>query len=348
VRTFDPSLAGLRLLQNDSSEPPGWSTLLHQLKTMSADSSEDAALVARWLSDIGLEIEALNWIEGLDEAVRSAPRLTGTLLDLAAQTNDLVLLREVLESGRMGRIPFNTIALVVAARVQAMEIGTARAQPTWRDAINSSATSLSGLRVLARLGGIWREHAEVNLALEKIVELYPREVWACEALRVNYAATGEMDLMWRLYQLWAPRVPQNLKVQTTWIMLAAVLNRMGPDQLAKADELWAQAADPVDPALVLAMIAATWRNGDAERAQLYFERMPVGAEREARVLLWRAILAAERDDEVTLRYALRTLPQEDLMVEEGQLLEMVIGKREQRMQALERRERARTGASLGQ
>ena len=348
VRTFDPDLAQLPLLRADPAEPPGWSTLLGQLKSMSRNDSSDAALLGRWLSDIGLQIEALNWIEGLDEEILKDPRLSGTLMDLAAQTNDLSLLREVLESGRMGRIPFNTIALALAARVQALGVGEARSRLTWQDAVNSSATSLGGLRVLARLAGIWQDRMEVNLALEKIVELYPREVWACEALRVNYATTGELDMMWRLYQLWAPRVPQNIKVQTTWIMLAAVLNRLGPDHIIRSDELWAQAADPVDPALVLAMIAATWRDSSAQRAERYFERMPVGAERESRVLLWRAIVAADLDDEATLRYALRNLPQDELMAEERQLLDSALGKREERRLAAERRERARTDATLGQ
>jgi hypothetical protein len=348
VRTFDPRLGGLPLLRTDPNEPAGWSQLIDQLKTMAANDAADAALLARWLADIGLQIEALNWIEDLDEPILADPRMSTTLLDIAAQSNDLSLIRETLESGRLGRIPSSTIALAIAARVQAAEVGTARAQATWADAVNSSATSLGGLRVLARLGGIWREHTDANLALEKIVELYPREVWACEALRVNYAANEEMDLMARLYRLWAPRVPQNLKVQTTWIMLGALRNELTPDQVTRAYELWSAAEDPIDPALVLAMVAATWRTESAARAEQYFERMPVGAERESRVLLWRAIVAADLDDQATLRYALRNLPREDLMTEEQQILTAALERREQRAQAAERRERARAEASLGQ
>lgn len=346
VRTFDPAQADLPLLRAAPNEPPGWGRLLDQLKSMAATNDEDAARLAKWLAGIGLGLEALNWVESLEEELRDAPRLAGTLLDLAAETNDLDKLGELLKSGRLGRIPFNTIALAIASRVQALEVGEARARPTWEDAVNSAATSLSGLRVLARLGGIWRDSTEVNLALEKIVELYPREVWACEALRINYATTGELDMMWRLYQIWAPRVPDNLKVQTTWIMLAAVLNRVGPDHLERLDQLWAAAEDPLDPALVLAMVGASWRTRPAEVAEQFFEAMPVGAERESRVLLWRAILAADLDDEVTLRYALRNLPRDDLMVEEQQLLETVLSKREQRQRAAERRNPSRTGTGI--
>lgn len=338
VRTFDPSKASLPLLRADPNEPPGWSELLNQLKLFAQDRDEDAALLARWMADIGLDHEALGWIESLAPEVREARRLSGTLLDLAARTNHLSLLQELLESGRLGRIPFNAIALIIASRVQALEVGDARARTTWMDAVNSTATSLGGLRVMARLGGIWQRPAEVNLALEKIVELYPREVWACEALRINYATTGEWDMMWRLYQIWAPRAPQNLKVQTTWIMLGAVLNRLGAEQMRRADELWAQAEDPVDPALVLALVAATWRQGSVAMAEQFFQRLPVGAERESRVLLWRAVLAAELDDEATLQYALRNLPREDLMEEERKLLEAT----------LDQRDRTRSDPELGQ
>lgn len=338
LRSFDPEQAGMSPLRTDPDEPPGWDLLLDKLRDRARGSGTDASLLARWMADIGLELEALNWVKELPNEVQQSNQLTPTMLDLAASTNDLEILRKLLESGRLGRIPLNTVNLALAARIQALEFGGTRGMPTWEDAIATSVNSLAGLRVLARLGGVWGDEMEVNLALEKIVELYPREFWACEALRVNYAVAGDMEMLWRLYQIWAPRVPHNTSVQTTWIMLAAVLNRIDNRMLEVADRVWSNRTEPVDPAVVLAMIAAVWRSGSIDTAERFFDQLPVGAERNPRALLWRAILASDQDDEATLSYALRNLPRESLMQVEVSLLEGVLAAREQRQLAQERRE----------
>ncbi|GAB5559921.1 MAG: hypothetical protein SynsKO_15680 [Synoicihabitans sp.] len=348
VRTFDPTQQGLPLLRSDANEPPGWDRLIEVLKDAAKSNADDVSRLARWMSGIGLSLEALNWLESLPVEIKESPDLSATLLDIAAQTNDLSLIREILTSGRLGPIPSRTIDLALAARIQAMEFGSNRAHPTWEDAVTTSSTSLAGLRVLARLGGIWRDRMEVNTALERIVELYPREFWACEALRVNYASQGDMEKLWRLYRLWAPRVPDNTQVQTTWVMLAAILNRVDSVHVERINEMWSSAKDPVDPALALAMVGVKWRTAPPDRAVEYFDRLPIGAEQETRVLLWRAIVSADLDDEVTLQYALRNLDREDLLDAETKLLDGVLRSREQRLQAAAIRSRAgnsSTGAS---
>ncbi len=175
LRTFSPDQTGLPLLKSDENEPPGWDLLIEKLKIMAREDNDDVARLARWMANIGLDLEILNWLMELPQSVRASPELSFTLMDLAAQTNDLALLREILSSGRVGNIPSQTVDLALAARIQTLEFSPGRAQPTWDDAVTTSSTSLAGLRVLARLGGIWGNRAEVDAALERIVELYPRE-----------------------------------------------------------------------------------------------------------------------------------------------------------------------------
>jgi len=346
VKTFDPSQSGMALLRSDPHEPPGWDQLLELLKDAATAHDTDAALLARWMADIGLEREALAWVQSLPVELKESDQLTVALADLAAKTNDLEQLREVMASGRMGQIPAATINLALAARVQSLEFGGGRSRPTWEDAIATSANSLAGLRMLARLGGMWQDQVEVNLALEKIVELYPREFWACEALRINYAVAGDLEMLWRLYQIWAPRVPDNVEVQSTWIMLAAILNRVGENHLAKADELWAKQDETTDPAVVLAMVAALWRTGSFETAERYLDYLPVGAERQPRTLLWRGIIAAELNDEPTLRYTSRNLSRDALMLQEVVLLDTALDRREQRLATATQRERTRASGPV--
>ncbi len=154
-----------------------------------------------------------------------------------------------------------------------------------------------------------------------------------------------MGKLWRLYRLWVPRVPDNTDVQATWVMMAAILNRVDPVHVERINELWTGAQDPIDPALVLAMIGVRWRTTPPDHAAEYFERLPVGAERETRVLLWRAVVASDQNDEVTLRYALRNLDRSDLLDSERKLLESVLRERDQRIQAEQVRSRMNSSQS---
>jgi hypothetical protein len=342
VGTFDPGQRDQPLVKSDPDFPPGWGQLRTLLKAVAARDVSNAALLARWLAEVGMGREALLWLNTQPDDFLASPQLTTTLCDLVAINNGLEPLREFLASGRMGAIPAQTIPLLLASRVQALEFGGQRARPTWEDAVKTSERSLDGLVALVRLADLWRDHAGRNLALRKIVELYPAEYWACQALLIDRAMSDDAEELWQLYQIWAPRVPENQEVQAEWIMLAVILNRVGPEHMARVDQLWTRVADPVDPALVLATVGAVWRSDSAEVAERYMERLPVEAEGDARTLLWRAILSAENDNERTLQYALRTLKRDALLTDESVLLDRVLEAKEQRQRMEEMRRRETT------
>jgi Flp pilus assembly protein TadD len=341
---FRPDLAGRAPTADLPGEPPGWRDLLDGLEQAAAGNANDAALFARWLSDVDLGPRALAWIDGLPEALRTAREVAGAATDLAARLNDLPRLRRQLESGAWGRVPAETIDLLLAARVQRQRFGAQRARAAWEDAVATAVDSLPGLRALARLAGLWGDRDGADRALQTIVDRYPREYWACEALRVSYSAQRDMDKLWRLYQKWAPRAPDNPAVQQTWVMLGALLNRSDPAQLARVERLLASEGDAPHTATLLAGAGALWRAGRAEEASALIDRLPEDGKKDPRAALWTAILAAERDDVTVLRATLDGLPRDRLMREEQLLLGSAISSHERRKRAAERAAQARAEA----
>lgn len=308
----------------------GWEALLAGLQTAAGGEAEEAARLARWLGEVALGARALAWVDGLSLEVRKSSALEGAVLELAARLNDLPRVRHGLESGAWGVVPGDAIQLALAARVQRLRFGEPRARATWDDAITTAMESADGLRALARLAGQWGDRDGADRALQALVERHPAEAWACEALRVSYSAQRDLDKLWRLYQAWAPRVPENRAVQRTWILLGALLNRSDAGQLARAEALLR--TEPGEPATgtVLAVAGARWRAGRPAEATALLERLAPEAREEPRVVLWEAIFAAERDDAKALAERLAVLPRERLMREEQALLGAVLSAHERR------------------
>lgn len=317
-------------------EPPGWSALVAGLKQAAMASPRDAALLARWLGGQGQGADALAWLGGLSDPLRLAAEVRAAATELAAGCDDLETLRGYLREGTWGRMPSETVDLLLAARVQRLRFGEKRARATWDDAVATSLDSLAGLHSLARLGVIWKDRDGTDRALQAIVDRHPLEDWACEALRVSYSEQRDMDKLWRLYQTWAPRVPDDKPVQQAWILLGALLNRGEAGQLARAEALLTAEGDQPEETTLLAVAAARWRAGLPEEAEAALARLSPMARAEPRVQVWAAVFAADRDDLEALDEILAKMPRGDLLREEQILLGNALAASERRRRVADR------------
>ena len=267
--------------------------------------------------------------------------------ELAARGDDLERLRDRLREGAWGRMPPEAVDLVLAARIQRLRFGEKHARVTWEDAVAASLDSLAGLHALAWLGGIWNDRDGADLALQAIVDRYPREYWACEALGISYGEQRDMDKLWRLYQTWAPREQDNKPVQQTWILLGAMLNRGETGQLGRAEALLTAEGEAPETATLLAVAAARWRAGKLEEAEAALARLSPEARAEPRAQVWAAVFAADRDDLETLGDVLAKLPRGELMREEQLVLANALAASERRRRVAEREASAHAAADAG-
>lgn len=338
---FQAELAGAPPRPSESGEPPGWADLLAALEIVAATNTNDAALYSLWLGEARKAPRALLWLETLPPAMQATPEVAAAITDLAARQNDMPRLRRQLGGGTMGKVPAETIDLLVASRVQRLRFNEQRGRAAWEDAVEISQDSLDGLRILTRIAGLWGDREGEDRALVTVTERFPNEKWAYEALRVTYSARRQIDKLWNLYQAWAPRVPENKPVQQTWILLGAILNKSDLAQQTRAEALLALEGDQPETATLLAGVGARWRANRIEEATELFNRIPEDARKEPRVALWRVVLAAAADEPEDLAISLEALPRELLLNEEQQLVRAVVSAYERRKRDLERSAQAR-------
>ena len=316
-----PSRSDVLAMSETVGEPPGWSALLNALEREAArNGAKDAALLMRWLGEIGLGTRALAWMDGLPLELRDAPETRTAAADMAANLDDLPRLRALLGSGALGPLSKDTVTLVVAARVQMLHLGAERGRSAWHETVASAGASTQALRALARLAVAWRDTYAMDLALQAIVERNPGERWAFEMLRASYAAQRDMEKLWRLYQAWAPHAPRDKDVQRTWVMLGVLLQRETPEQRAIIEGILAAEGEQPAAATLLAAAASRWRAGDVAAATAALDRLPGEAAADPSAWMWRTVLAAERDDETGVRDNLGRFDDKRLTKEEKQVL----------------------------
>lgn len=317
---LDPESQYEQLQSTQPNEPAAWSKLLSVIGQAARSQVEDAQRYATWLSKLNLDSRALEWLASLPSDFQAHPSLSATRAKILAKTDDLDRLREQLKAGAMGPLSNETITLLLASRFQSRRYSPSRATTTWQDAIQSTNAAIAPLKSLAELAVIWKEKQCAIDTLEFIIAHHPRQLWAYEALRLIYGSESDMSKLWTLYQRWAPLVPDNRKVEQTWLMLAAILNRVEKTHLDIAEAWSTNPADRRNPASVIAISGVWWRSGKITPAQALLNQLPDSAQKYPRVHLWRAILASESGLDREFEKSIKQITKENLEPEELQLL----------------------------
>jgi hypothetical protein len=295
LRQLNPVGAEVALARPEPGEPPGWSGLMEALRVAAARRAPDAAALAEWWSKLGARPAVITWIDGLEPAVGETAPVRSVLTGLVAAEGMTERLDALLAAGAWGPIKREAINLALAARWQAGRPDGRRAETTWADAVQATDGNAASLRVLVRLGAVWQRPRWQVEALWPIVTQHRGEYWALEVLRTSLVLRRDEAGLLRLYEIWATRTLDSVQVQSTRVMLAALMDRMN----SSAEQSWRRLEErPVEaPVARLALVAAYWRMRDTAKAQALLEGFPPdeGMTRDAKVNLWRGLVAAQAD-----------------------------------------------------
>ena len=300
-----------------ADEPPGWAALLEALREDAGSRAQDATTLVRWLGALGMRREALVWLDGRPAAVQQAPTVWLATFDLALASDDQSRLRTLLGAEYGARMPAPAIDLAFAVRWQLRNRAEVRAHATWDDAISVCADSLPALRALVQLATAWNYAEGSEAALRAVIARFPTERWAYEAARLSYLRQRDTERLLQLYKLWMGREPQNRLVQQSWIMLSLLLGQGGEPVQAQARQLRRQY--PAEPAVAVCYAAALRSQGRRIEALAVLTQLDPVVQKQSRVALWRAVLAAECGRKAEARAALETVAPQELLEEEAQL-----------------------------
>jgi thioredoxin-like negative regulator of GroEL len=270
---------------------PGWAALVDGIKAAAAGVPDDAALVARWLANIGRWPEALAWVDALPAPIRNAQIVADITAEIAADHDELARLARLLRENAWGPWPENAQILALATRVQILHFNEERGRQTWDDAINACGDSLAGLRSLARLAASWHYVDGQERVLRRVLARDPKTFWAYGALRQLYLQESNYPQLWTLYSGWSHQLPQDPSVVGAWMLLAAVLDHADKGMLARAVEL--QSHNPGSLSAQVGHAAVLWRLHRPVEAAALLDSLPAAAQQRADISFWIALVQAD-------------------------------------------------------
>ncbi len=118
------------LLQETAGRQPGRLALTGHLLVQPAPPAGDAAVLVRWLGELGMAREALGWLDGLKAELRDSPEVRTAHAALAAAARDWKRLQALVQDGAWGAVPADAVTLAFAAHVQREGVGVAHARAT--------------------------------------------------------------------------------------------------------------------------------------------------------------------------------------------------------------------------
>jgi len=297
---------------------PGLPTLVEFLQNQPAPTSEDIAQLAQWMMKLGQTREALVWLETLPGKSRESPAALAHMAACAVALELWDKLESLLRQGAWGPVPGEAVKYAFRARQFREEKNDSRAEAIWNNAVQSSAQSLPGLRMLHRLAQLWRWPGKEAQVLWALVRRFPNDTLAWQKLSEQVLATREAAQVWRFYSAWLQAAPANLQMQVERVVLGLLVRPKEPGLAVQAGELYR--AQPNNTGRRLAQALALWRGGLANEALIVLDAVPLHPESEPRVALTRGLVlsAIGRNAESERMFAL-TKP-ESLLLEEVALI----------------------------
>ena len=258
---------GDRLLHLDALRQAMDPHLPGTLAALQKDAETNAAQtcdVARWLLATGAPSQALTWIRSLPAERQTNQPIPMIVADCHLATSDWEALLSALDKQSWGEL--ETLRLVYRTRALKAQHLEAAAKADWAKAVKTAGERIERLTLLLRSAHGWNWLPEQEEILWLIVNRYPKEKWAFQALAEILHATGKTRSLLRLFSRAAELDPQNLPAKNNLAMLALLLDAHEKKPCELAKELYEQ--DRKNPFFVSTYSFALHlqaKNAEAER-----------------------------------------------------------------------------------
>lgn len=229
--TFNDRLMRLDVLRVASD--PGFDLALQTFKKDASQDPAKAHEMAAWQFNRSSPAKALAWIETLPQAFQTNQALAVMAAECRSATGDWQSLQTNIVKQTWGELEFIRRAyLARALREQNLEDS---AKIEWSQALKFANNQRAPLVMLLRLAAQWRWNTEGEEILSLIINRYPSERWAYQALTQVYYMTGRTRPLMVLCSQQAKRNPDDLPTKNNLAMTAMLLDatEMQPHDLAR-------------------------------------------------------------------------------------------------------------------
>jgi predicted Zn-dependent protease len=193
--TLADQLQQLGILQQLKSG--AFAARLRAVQQLAATNAPAVAAVAAWMQANHLLAESLAWLPGLPVGVRAQPPVRLALADGYLQSGEWQKLRDFASQGNWDDQEFLRLAIV--SRAWSQMDAKPVADSNWAAAVSEAGNRFGALTTLLGLAEQWKLPREREDLLKRIVEKFPRERWAQQALAQSYFSAGKTADLHQLY-----------------------------------------------------------------------------------------------------------------------------------------------------
>lgn len=202
--------------------------------------------MALWLMSNRSSTAALDWLHSLPTTAQTNQPAALLIAECQMNLKDWNGMQKALEKQNWAELEFTRHALMaLALRQQKLEVASAA---EWQTAVQFASGQKGSIISLCRLAANWGWLNETEEILWTIVNRYPEEGWASQALQGALFKEGRTRPLMQLFNVLYQREPNNLEYKNNLAATALLLgaNEINPNQ--KAQEVCQ--ANPKNPAYV--------------------------------------------------------------------------------------------------
>ncbi|MEI7532928.1 MAG: hypothetical protein WCK57_01045 [Verrucomicrobiae bacterium] len=308
-------LQQLEILQQLKS--PVFPARLQAVQQLAGTNAPAVAAVAAWMQANHLLTESIAWLTHLPAAVQTTAPVRLAVADGYLQGSDWPKLRDFVSVGNWGDLDFLRLALVSRAWAE-LDIKPV-ADSNWGAAVTAAGNRFSALTTLLGLAEQWQLPAQKEALLERIVEKFPQEHWAQQALEQSYFTAGKTLELYQLYARLFALFPRENGVKNNLIATSLLLKTNLAQTSQWAAEVYAQTTN--EPVITSTYAYALHLQGrDADGLAALQKLTPAQLNNPSIALYYGLLLAATGKNAEAAPYFQIARTQGQLLPEEQQLL----------------------------
>lgn len=313
---FADRLLSLEVLR--AEDAPDFARHLQATKSLAATNPPALGELVQWMNGAGLSSEAVAWMLSLPAEIRSQQPIPLALLECYARQGDWKALQAAAEGERWGEL--EPLRLAWLARALEQQEDKTGARLHWQKATRLVASNAVMSAVLAQLAAAWGWRPETEDLLWRIVEKFPREVWAARMLERFYHAHGNLRGLYKLCTTRFGRRPTDPVLKNNLAMYRLLLGLDTGTAHQHAREVYQ--LDPKNVAYASTYAFAQHRLGRHAEALKVMEALPPEMLEEPATAAYYAIILASAGrrteaEKYAAFAAAALLPEERALLEEA-------------------------------
>ena len=290
---------------------------LQAVQQLAGTNAPAVAAVAAWMQANHLLPESVVWLTQLPAALQTTPPVRLAVADGYLQGSDWPKLRDFVSVGNWGELDFLRLALVSRAWSE-LDIKPV-ADSNWGAAVTAAGNRFSALTTLLGLAEQWQLPAQKEALLERIVEKFPQEHWAQQALEQSYFNAGKTLELYQLYARLFALFPRENGVKNNLVATSLLLKTNLAQTCQWAAEIYAQTTN--EPVIASTYAYAQHLQGrDADGLAAMQKLTPAQLQNPSIALYYGLLLAATGKNAEAAPYFQIARTQGQLLPEEQQLL----------------------------